>query len=39
MTTCQVYLIYVQYSEAFLLISTIPFLFIDFTKLIKYYVK
>jgi hypothetical protein len=31
MSTCQLYLI--------LLISTIPVLFTDFTKLIKYYVK
>jgi hypothetical protein len=35
----QVYLIYMHYSEAVLLISTIPFLFTDFAKLIKYYVK
>jgi energy-converting hydrogenase Eha subunit E len=37
--TCQLCLIYVHYPEAVLLISTIPFIFSDSMKLIKYYVK
>jgi hypothetical protein len=39
MPTHQLYLIYVHYAEAVLLISTIPLIFIDFIKLIKYNVK
>jgi hypothetical protein len=39
MSTHQLYLISVHYAEAVLFISTIPFIFTDFIKLIKYYVK
>jgi hypothetical protein len=39
MCTYQLYLIYVHDPEAVFLISTIPFVFTYFTKLIKYYIK
>jgi hypothetical protein len=39
MSMCQLYLIYVYHPETVLLISTISFVFTDFTKVIKYYVK
>jgi hypothetical protein len=39
MSTSQLELIYVHYPQAVLLISTIPSLFIEFTKFTKYYVK